>query len=741
MEEKLLTLEKRIKDTRNIGIIAHIDAGKTTVSEKILIYAAKIFSKTTKSSSGKKSDMHMDYLEMEKERGITIISAVTTFFWERLGRPYRINLIDTPGHVDFTAEVERSLRVLDGAVIVIDGKEGVEPQTETVSRQADKYFVPRIFFINKMDKIEANFDYSLETIKKRLNAKVCQMQIPIGAEKNFRGVIDITELKGYLFDSVKDSKQEKYHEVELSAEQLTVAKKVRSQLLDQVLEFDDERGNLLKKYLQEAETGEIKISATEVRFLVRRACLTGNYFPVFCGSALQNVGVRFLINGVVDFLPNPFEVKGATAFDIKNNSVLVKNEINKPFLGLVFKIITDKHLGKLYFMRIYRGQINVEDRKLYINASYFLREERKPIGERIIKLYEVDAGKRKEITFACAGDIVGVYSPKMNAITGDTISSADDVLLLEKISFPKPLIKRSLHPERVEDKKKVLKVLENISNEDPTFASYIDELNSEIIIQGMGELHLETIVGRLESEFKLKVTCGEPRPEYNERITKKATIEHKIKKQTGGPGSFGFIKITFEPLKKGENERCNFKFISEIKGAQLKNEYILAVKRGVEKEMNKGLLSGYPVFDVKATLHEGAQHPVDSNRDVFQLIGEQAFRKAKEVCKPVIYEPIMKVDVVSGYDKNDNKNILSEIISTLTRKYGSIEESRDDALTKTCYVQALVPLVGMFGYIKELRQATFGRGNFTMVFSHYQQLPQLRQDKLIGFSEQENLKV
>jgi elongation factor G len=353
----------------------------------------------------------------------------------------------------------------------------------------------------------------------------------------------------------------------------------------------------------------------------------------------------------------------------------------------------------------------------------------------MVKLYEVDAGKRKEITFACAGDIVCVYAPGMNAITGDTISSTEDVLLLEEISFPKPLIKRSLHPERVEDKKKVLKILEEIEDEDPTFGSYVDELNSEIIIQGMGELHLETIVDRIEDEFKLKVTCGEPRPEYNERITKKAKIEHLIKKQTGGPGSFGYIEITFEPLEENK-----FEFVSEIKGAQLKNEYISAVERGVRNEMNKGLIAGYPVLGVKATLHEGKQHVVDSNRDVFILVGEQAFRKAKSVCEPVIFEPIMKVDVVSGYDPNDNKNILSSVISTLTRKRGTIEESRDDTLTNTCYVSALVPLVGMFGYIKVLRQETFGRGNFTMVFSHYEQLPQTLQDELMGVSESESLK-
>jgi elongation factor G len=681
MPEVLYPLNK----VRNIGIAAHIDAGKTTTSERILFYTGK----THKIGEVHEGAAEMDWMIQEKERGITITSASTTCFWKE----HKINLIDTPGHVDFTAEVERSLRVLDGAIAVFDGAEGVEPQSETVWRQADKYNVPRIAFINKMDKIGADFYKSVESMHKKLGVKAVPIQLPIGVENEFKGVVDIIQRKAYIWPD-DDSEGVNFYETEVPADLVEKMEHYRTSLIDYVCDGNDD---LMEKYLN----GE-DLTVEEIKKGLRKQVINCQLFPVVCGSALRNKGVQLLLDAVVDYLPSPLDIEPAKGTN-KNTgeTVICKADPRMPLSALAFKVMVDPYVGKIVYIRVYSGRIE--------KGSYVYNVN-KGKNERVARLLRMHANKREEIDFVEAGDIVAVVGLK-DTITGETLATENQPVLLEAIEFPEPVISVAIEPNTKEDIDKMSEVLKKLQEEDPTFKVKTDEETGQTLIYGMGELHLEIIVDRMLREFKVQANVGKPQVAYRETIKKSAKMEGKYIRQSGGRGQYGHVVIEIEPLQAGKG----FVFEDKIVGGRIPKEYIPAVQKGIEEALNNGVVAGYPVVDVKVTLLDGSYHEVDSSEMAFKIAASKAFKDAMSLADPVLLEPIMKVDVVVPED------YLGDVIGDLSSRRAKINgmEPRGNARLITAHV----PLGEMFGYATILRSITQGRGTYVMFFDHYAEVP------------------
>jgi elongation factor G len=674
-----------IEKYRNIGIMAHIDAGKTTTTERILYYTGK---------SHKIGEVHdgaatMDWMEQEQERGITITSAATTCFWKN----HRINIIDTPGHVDFTIEVERSLRVLDGAVAVFDSVAGVEPQSETVWRQANKYKVPRICFVNKMDRIGANFYRCVEMMKTRLGARPVPVQLPIYESENYGGLIDLLKMKAVVWKD--ESLGADYSFEEIPADLLDKAKEYREQLIEAAVEQDDA---MMEKYL----AGE-SLTEEELKKCIRKATTTGAFVPVLNGSAFKNKGVQTLLDAVVDYLPNPKDIKEIPAIDLKNDQPITINCDNKKFSGLAFKIMTDPFVGSLTFVRIYSGTLNSGTG--VINTT-------KNSKERIGRILLMHANNREDIKEAHAGDIVALAGLK-NTTTGDTIVEPDNDIVLERMIFPEPVIEVSVEPKSTADQEKMGMALSRLASEDPSLRIESDKESGQTILKGMGELHLEIIVDRMKREFKVEANIGKPKVAYREAITKSYEVDYTHKKQSGGAGQFAKVKIIFEPLPADTKEQ--FIFASEIVGGRVPKEYIPGVEKGLEQAKETGVLAGYPVVRLKARLIDGAYHDVDSSVLAFEIAARSAFREAIEKAGPIILEPIMKVEVVTPED------YMGDVIGDINSRRGQIQnlEGRDVAQVIT----AKIPLASMFGYVNDLRSLSQGRASYSMEFDSYEAVP------------------
>ena len=679
---------------RNIGIMAHIDAGKTTTTERILYYTGKNY-KIGETHDGAST---MDFMAQEQERGITIQSAATTCFWQRQTHDtddrYQINIIDTPGHVDFTAEVERSLRVLDGAVAVFDGKEGVEPQSETVWRQADKYSVPRICFINKMDKLGADFYYSVTTIKEKLGAKPLVIQLPIGAENDFLGVVDLIRMKAYVWNDVKDDMGAHYDTVDIPADLQERAEEYRAELMDQVAEADEE---LLEKYL---ESGEL--SEEEIRMGIRKLTIAREAFPVTCGSAFKDKGVQPMLDAVVDFLPSPEDVPSIKGFDPSDESVEIdRKPVNTdPFAALVFKISTHPFYGKLVFVRVYSGEVKPGD------SVYDSTKSKK---ERVGKIFQMHADKE---TF------VGLK----NVSTGDTLCDEKSPISLESMTFPDPVIEVAVEPKTKADQEKMSLALAKLSDEDPTFQVKTDEESGQTLISGMGELQLDIIVDRMRREFKVEANVGKPQVAYRETIRKAVmNQEYTHKKQTGGSGQFAKVLMNFEPIDPESGEV--YQFVNEVTGGHITKEFIPSIDAGVQEAMESGVLAGFPVVGVKATVTDGQTHDVDSSEMAFKIAGSMCFKEAAPKAHPVILEPIMAVEVRTP------EEYMGDVMGDLNSRRGNIQSMTDATGVKV--IDAKVPLSEMFGYIGDLRSKTQGRAMFTMQMDSYAEVPKAVSDEII----------
>ena len=673
--------EYSLEKTRNFGIMAHIDAGKTTCSERILFHTKKIH-KIGETHDG---ESQMDWMEQEQERGITITSAATTAFW----KGYRLNIIDTPGHVDFTVEVERSLRVLDGAVALLDAQAGVEPQTETVWRQATEFKVPRMIFANKMDKMGADFVMSLKSIKDRLGVNAAAIEWPIGAENEFDGVIDLVTMKAYHFDG---KPEEDYTEIEIPEHLKDEAEIRRSELIEAVAEFDDE---LMEKYLEQEE-----LSVDLIKRAIRKATLSVKFFPVLCGTALGNKGVKLLLDAVLDYLPAPTDVEVMTGTDMDGNEVTVHSNDSEPFAALAFKIMADPFIGKLTFFRVYRG---------HLSAGSYVLNSSKNVKERIGRLLQMHANTRTEISEVYSGDIAAAVGLK-NTTTGNTLCDEKSPLILESMSFPEPVIELAVEPKSKADQDKMGIALQKLAEEDPTFRAKTDVETGQTIIAGMGELHLDIIVDRMKREFNVEANIGKPQVSYRETITQLGECEGKYIKQSGGRGQYGHVWVRFEP-----NPEKGYEFVDEVVGGVVPREYIPVTDKGLQEALKGGVLAGYPMVDVKATLFDGSYHDVDSSEAAFKVAASLAVKEIKNKCKPVILEPIMKVQVVVPDEYLGN--VMGDITSRRGRPLG--QESRGNALA----IDAMVPLSEMFGYATSLRSNTQGRGNFSMVFDHYEEVP------------------
>ena len=684
--------------TRNFGICAHIDAGKTTVSERILFYTGK----TYKLGEVHEGTATMDFLQDEQERGITIQSAATTCYWERNGTMYTMNLIDTPGHVDFTIEVERSLRVLDGAVAVFDGKEGVEAQSETVWRQADRYAVPRICFINKMDKIGGDFFFSFNSIHERLGANAVAVQLPIGSGHEFEGVIDLLELKAFYF--IAEDNGKKVEERPIPENLVELAKEWRHKLVEKAAECDDA---LTEKFLMEQE-----ISADEIRAALRKGTIIQAIFPVFCGAALQNIGVQKLLDGVIDYLPAPYEVPEVQGTDVRDKTIKLTrpHDATAPFAGLVFKVVSDQH-GDLTYTRIYSGKIDKGMRVLNSNNGK---------REIVSRIFEMHAQNRIPRDSADAGDIVALVGLK-NSMTGDTICDQDQPIVLERMDFPEPVISMSIEPSTQADKEKLGNALTTIRREDPSFRSHFDEETGQTIIEGMGELHLEIITTKLTRDMKIGVNVGKPRVAYKEAITKKAEARGTHKKQTGGRGQFGDCTITIEPYteeqaKEDEEDfEDQFTFVNKVIGGAIPKEYIPSVEAGCRAVAKSGVLAGYPLLGVKVTLTDGSYHDVDSSQIAFELAGMLAFKDAARKAGAQLLEPIMKV-VVTTPDE-----FLGNVTGDLNRRRAIIADTEQRGIVRI--VTAEAPLSEMFGYSTSLRGMSQGRASYAMEPLTYRPVP------------------
>jgi len=680
-----------LEDIRNIGIIAHIDAGKTTVTERILYYTGR----TYKIGEVHEGTAVMDWMEQERQRGITITAAATTCYW----REHRINIIDTPGHVDFTAEVERSLRVLDGGVVVFDAVAGVEAQSETVWRQANRYKVPRICFINKMDRLGANFSRTLSMIENRLQATPLPVQIPFGAEDTYKGVIDLIENKAWRFDADPDSEPE---EIAIPESEQARCTEFRQALITELAEKDDD---IMLSYLEGNEIG-----APELRQALRRVTLDNKGVPVLCGSALKNIGVQPLLDAVVDYLPSPLDVPPVTAVDVRSGSEVTRPASDEaPFSALAFKVVTDPFVGRLVYYRVYSGRVKV-------GAQVF--NSTRGRQERIGRLLLMHANRREDITVADTGAIVATLGLK-NTFTGDTLCDSSNTVLLESISFPEPVLSVAIEPKTRADQDKMGESLQKLTEEDPTFKVAYNDDTGQTIVSGMGELHLEVIVSRLISEFKVGVKVGKPRVAYRETITVPVKVEGRFVRQTGGHGQYGHVNLELEPLERGKG----FEFVDAVKGGTIPKQYIPPVKVGIKETMETGVLAGYPVVDIKATLYDGSYHEVDSSEIAFKMAGSMALREGVMKAKPVLLEPIMKLEVVTP------EQFLGDIIGDLNSKRGHIEKV--DTQGDTFIVYCLLPLAESFGYATGLRSLTQGRATYSLEFHSYEELPPGLTDQIV----------
>ncbi|MEW5907849.1 MAG: elongation factor G [Patescibacteria group bacterium] len=683
-----------IEKTRDIGIVAHIDAGKTTFTERVLFYTGV---------SHKIGEVHdgravMDWMEQERERGITITSAATTCFWTPLYRhndknyEHKINIIDTPGHVDFTVEVERSLRVLDGAIIVFDGVAGVEPQSETVWRQADKYKVPRICFINKLDRTGASFEKSFKSILERLTPNAIRMQLPIGLEDQFSGIIDLVNRKVFRFEGEFG---EKIREEEIPIEFKNDVEKFRKDLVEKIVEKDE---GAMEEYFEGKE-----ISVEKLKMILRKAVLDYELVPVFCGSALKNKGVQLVLDAVIDYLPSPIDLPPVVAHNPKTGEeILIESKDDLPFVALAFKLQTDPYVGQLTYFRVYSGVLE--------SGSYVLNSNTDQ-KERVGRILRMHANDREEIKKVYSGDIAAIVGLK-GTRTGDTLCDLERPILLEKIEFPEPVVSMRIEPKTKADQEKMGLALRRLSEEDPTFKIKSDPETLETIIAGMGELHLEIIVDRMRREFRVEANVGKPQVAYKETILSESEAEGKYIRQSGGRGQYGHVKIKIRPQERG----TGFEFINSIKGGIIPQEFIPAVEKGVKEAMEKGVVAGYPLIDMSVELFDGSYHEVDSSEAAFKIASSIALQEAVKMAKPVILEPIMHIEVIAP------EKFLGDITGNLNSKRGQIEEMGERGGLRI--IKAKVPLAEMFGYVTNLRSMTEGRGTFTMEFDHYAVVPQ-----------------
>ncbi|MCC9626608.1 elongation factor G [Thalassospira sp. MA62] len=684
--------EFSLKNTRNIGIMAHIDAGKTTTTERILYYTGRIH----KIGETHEGASQMDWMEQEQERGITITSAATTAQWNN----HRVNIIDTPGHVDFTVEVERSLRVLDGAVAVLDAQSGVEPQTETVWRQATTYGVPRVVFVNKMDKIGADFLYSVKTLHDRLQANAYAIQLPIGAEDDFKGIIDLVEMKTYMYNNDLGT------DIEVTdgfpADMADQAEELRGQLIEGVADFNEE---LMMKYLEGEE-----ISIDELKAAIRQATLSVEFYPVLVGSAFKNKGVQLMLNAVVDYLPSPVDVESIKGINLDTEEEITREPSDEaPFSALAFKVMTDPYVGKLTFFRVYSGTAE---------AGSYVKNSTKGKRERLGRILQMHANSREEIPMVFAGDIAAAVGFK-DTTTGDTLCSEKDNIVLESMTFPEPVISVAIEPKSKADQDKMGQALAKLAEEDPTFRTETNPETGQTIISGMGELHLDILVDRMRREFKVEANVGAPQVAYRETIRGAAKIDSKFVRQSGGRGQYGHVVVEFEPNEEG----AGFEFENKIVGGVVPREYVPAVQNGIEEALENGILAGYPVVDVKARLVFGSYHDVDSNEMAFKVAASMAVKQLKDQAKAVILEPMMRVEVVIP------EEYMGDIMGDVTSRRGRVEgmEARGNAQV----VKAMIPLSEMFGYATSLRSRTQGRGTYSMHFDHYEEVPKSIAEEIV----------
>ena len=678
-----------IDKLRNIGIMAHIDAGKTTTTERILFLTGI----THKIGETHEGESQMDWMEQEKERGITITSAATTCHW----KGYRLNIIDTPGHVDFTIEVQRSLRVLDGAIALIDAQAGVEPQTETVWRQANEYKVPRMICANKMEKMGADFYYSLDTIKSRLGANAAPIMLPIGAEQFYEGYIDLVTKKAYKYDGTE--KQE-VSEMEIPADMVEKTEEYRTKLIEAVADFDED---LMMKYL---DGGEITVD--ELKAAIRKATLSVGFFPVLCADALGDKGTRALLDAVIDYLPAPTDIEAIECTDAKGNDVLRHPSDSEPFTALAFKIMTDPYVGRLSFFRVYSG---------VLKAGSYVLNSTKGEKERIGRILQMHANQRKEITEVYAGEIAAAVGLK-NTTTADTLCDEKNPCIMKGMEFPAPVIDIAIEPKSKNDQDKMAIAIQKLVEEDPTLRVKTDTETGQTVLSGMGELHLDIIVDRMRREFNVECNKGKPQVAYRETLTQAAECEGKYIKQSGGRGQYGHVWVKFEP-----NPEKGYEFVDAIVGGVVPREYIPVTDKGLQEAMAGGILAGYPMVDVKATLFDGSYHDVDSSEMAFKIAASMALKEAKNKGKPVLLEPIMKVEV--GVPEEYMGNVMGDLTSRRGKPLGN--ESRGNALS----INAMVPLAEMFGYATSLRSNSQGRGNFTMTLDHYEEVPKNIAEEII----------
>ena len=678
---RLAPLEK----IRNIGIIAHIDAGKTTVSERVLFYTGK----KHKIGEVHEGDTTMDWMEQERERGITITAAATTCFW----KDHQINLIDTPGHIDFTVEVKRSLRVLDGACVIFDGVAGVEPQSETNWHYADDYKVPRLCFINKLDRLGADFYFDLKSIHDRLTKRAFPLMLPIGTEENFKGIVDLLNRKSEIYN---DDMGKDITEGEVPEDMKEKVEEYRAKLIEAIVENDEK---LMEKYL----AGE-EIPVAELKPVLRKAVIAFNIVPVLCGSALKNKGVQFMLDAVVDYLPSPLDIPPVTGLDPNDEEKHLERppKDDAPFAALAFKVAADPFVGKLCFFRVYSGVVKSGSYVLNVTTG-----ER----ERVSRIVRLHANSREDVDEVMAGDIAAAVGLK-RTFTGDTLCDENQPIILEKITFPEPVISLAVEPKTKVDQEKMGIALQKLAEEDPTFRVHTDEETAQTIIEGMGELHLDIIVDRMKREFKVECNVGKPQVAYREAITKTAEAEGKYIKQSGGRGQYGHCWLRVAPRERG----AGFEFIDEVTGGIIPREFIPAIQKGVKEALDRGIQAGYPVVDVSVAVYDGSYHDVDSNEIAFKVAGSMAFQDACKHAGPVILEPIMKVEVLTP------EQYMGDVIGNLSSKRGTIKEMRDRGNTKI--VDSFVPLAEMFGYATELRSMTQGRASYTMTFSTYEPVPQ-----------------
>ncbi|MBI4300672.1 MAG: elongation factor G [Chloroflexi bacterium] len=681
-----------MENLRNIGIIAHIDAGKTTVTERLLFYTGK----TYKIGEVHEGTAVMDWMEQERERGITITAAATTCHW----REHRINIIDTPGHVDFTVEVERSLRVLDGGVVVLDAVAGVQPQSETVWRQANKYNVPRICFVNKMDRVGANLPRTIAMIRERLNGDPVLIQLPIGNEANFRGVIDLVEMRAWLFP---EERGEDLIEAPVPAELADAAASAREEMIENVAEVDD---HLMAFYV-----GGKDISSEEIKKALRRTTIAAKRVPVLCGAALRNKGIQPLLDAVTDYLPSPLDVPPIKGIDPRSGKEITRDpEPHAPFTALAFKIVADPFVGKLAYIRVYSGEA-----KTGVMVLNSMRDQK----ERIGRLLQMHANRREEIPEISAGGIAAVVGLK-NTLTGDTLCAPHSPILLESITFPEPVISVAIEPKTKADQDKLGETLSRLGEEDPTFKTRYDIETGQTIISGMGELHLEVLVERMFREFKVEANVGKPQVAYREAITQKATAESRFVRQTGGRGQYGHVIIEVEPLGRGKG----YEFVDGVRGGDIPREFIPAAAAGIKEAAETGVLAGYPIVDLKVTLTGGSYHEVDSSELAFRTAGSMALKTAIHKAKPVLLEPVMRLEITTP------EQFLGEVLGDISSRRGHIESM--DAQGKTGVVRCLVPLADIFGYATDLRSLTQGQATYSMEFDHYQEVPSAVAAQIIG---------